>query len=106
MVADGHVRPGERRFLDRALAEMGAPPLPDGELRVWRPYELGAVDDPARLLRAMRLLALVDREADGSEERVLREYARAWRLELPEGPLERPSAMAQLGRALVGLFVR
>jgi hypothetical protein len=106
MLADGRVRPGERRFLDRALAELGAPPLPEAELRVWRPNELGPMPEPAKVLRAMRLLALVDKEADGSEARVLKEYARAWRLELPADAMERPSAMAQLGRALRGLFYR
>lgn len=103
MLADGRIRKAERAFLDRTLAELGAPPLPDADLRVWRPTELGPVANPARVLEAMRLLALVDHEADGSEARVLREFARAWGLRLPKEPLPRPTAMAALGRALAAL---
>ncbi|MFN7147384.1 MAG: hypothetical protein ACK4YP_26690, partial [Myxococcota bacterium] len=105
MLADGRIRPAERRFLDQALARMGAPPLDDGDLRVWRPHELGPVPDPKGLLQAMRLLALCDHEADGSERRVLEEFARAWHVPLPADALPRPGAMAELGRALRTLLV-
>jgi hypothetical protein len=106
MMADGQVRPAERRFLDAALARMGAPPLDEADLRVWRPFELGPVPDPKGLLKTMRLLALVDNEADGSERRVLQEYARAWGVALPDEPLPPTGAMAELGRSLRGLLWR
>ena len=105
MMADGRIRAGERRFVETTLARLGAPQLDENEYRVWRPMELGLPSDPNSLVEAMRLLALVDREPDGSERRVLEEYARAWGVTLPENPLPEPSPMAAFGRALVGLFV-
>ncbi len=106
MLADGVIRPAERRFLDQALARMGAPPLRDADLRVWRPTELGPVPDPAGLLDTMRLLALCDQEADGSERRVIEEYARAWGVRLPANPLPQPGALAAVGRVLRDLLLR
>ena len=106
MLADGQIRPAERRFLDQALARAGAAPLADEDLRVWRPTELGPVGDAKGVIAAMRALALCDHEADGSERRVLEEYARAWQVPLPADPLPRPGAMAELGRALRRLLVR
>lgn len=100
MLADGRIRPVERRFLDEAVRRLGGAPLEERDLRVWRPTELGPVGDPAALIAAMRALALCDREADGSELRVLREFARAWQVPLPADPLPKPGAMAELGRAL------
>lgn len=100
MLADGRIRPAERRFLDEAVKRFGGAPLEDADLRVWRPTELGDVPDPKAVIAAMRALALCDHEADGSERRVLEEYARAWQVPLPADPLPRPGAMAELGRAL------
>jgi tellurite resistance protein len=100
MLADGRIRKVERKFLDQALKRLGAAPLEEGDLRVWRPTELGAPKDPAAVIAAMRALALCDNEADGSERRVLEEFARAWGVALPADPLPRPGAMAELGRAL------
>ncbi|MDP2316178.1 MAG: hypothetical protein Q8P41_24990 [Pseudomonadota bacterium] len=105
MLADGRIRPAEQRFLDAALVRMGAPPLNPADLRVWRPTELGPVPDPAGLLETMRLLALCDHEADGSEQRVLREFARAWQVPLRKTAMPRSGAMAELGRALRRLLV-
>lgn len=105
MLADGKIRDGERRFLDDALRRLGAPPLAESDLRVWRPNELGPVAEPEKLLRAMRALALCDHEADGSERRLLEEYARAWRVTLPGELLPRTGAMAELGRALRALLM-
>lgn len=105
MLADGRIRDGERRFLDETLRRLGAPPLDDRDLRVWRPNELGPVPEPDKLLRAMRMLALCDHEADGSERRLLEEYARAWRVTLPGELLPRTGAMAELGRALRALLM-
>ncbi len=106
MMADGRIRPAEQRFLDAALARLGLPPLDPADLRVWRPTELGPVPDPAGLLETMRLLSLCDHEVDGSEQRVLQEFARAWRVPLRAAPLPRSGAMYELGRALRGLLVR
>jgi hypothetical protein len=106
MMADGRIRSSERRFLDATLTRAGAPPLTDADLRVWRPTELGPLPDPAAVIEAMRLLALIDKEADGSELRVLQEFARAWGVKLSKEPLPTPGAMAELGRVLRGLLVR
>ncbi|MDP2307680.1 MAG: hypothetical protein Q8P18_16775 [Pseudomonadota bacterium] len=105
MLADGQIRAVEQRFLDAALVRLGVPPLEPGDLRVWRPTELGPVPDPAGLLETMRLLSLCDNEADGSELRLLREYARAWRTPLRTTALPRSGAMYELGRALRSLLV-
>ncbi len=104
MMADGEIRPKERAFIDQFLARSGQPPVAPDELRVWRPFELGPAADPEGLLRAMRACALVDREADGTELRVLREYARAWQLPLPDDALPRSGAMHTLGRILTSWF--
>ncbi len=106
MLADGQIRPAEKRFLDAALQRLGAPPLPDEDLRVWRPNELGPVADPVAVLEAMRRLALCDHEADGSELRVLAEYARAWNVPLKKTAQHDTSAMAELGRAFRRLLLR
>lgn len=106
MLADGHIRPPEQRFLDAALARMGVAPLDPSDLRVWRPTELGPVPNPAGLIETMRLLALCDHEADGSEQRVLHEFARAWGVPLRAGPPPRTGAIYELGRALRRLLVQ
>jgi hypothetical protein len=54
----------------------------------------------------MRALALCDHEADGSERRLLEEYARAWNVKLPGEILPRTGAMAELSRALRALLMR
>ena len=105
MVADGVVRPSEKQFLARMLAEWRAPALPESEYRVWRPQEMGTPPDPQRLFDVMRLMCLVDREADGTEVRILQEYARAWGLKLDLRDLDRPSAIRGLVNAVVRLFV-
>ena len=106
MLVDGRIREGERRFLAETLRRLGAPPLEERDLRVWRPNELGRVAEPENLLRAMRALALCDHEADGSERRLLEEYARAWNVKLPGEILPRTGAMAELSRALRALLMR
>ena len=100
MVADGQLRTAERVFIARTLERMGAPALPESEWRVWRPHEVGRPADPAALVKAMRALAMCDKEPDGSEARVILEYARAWGVAVPEEVLPRHGAMAQLGRFL------
>ncbi len=105
MVADGIVRSSERQFLTRMLAEWKAPALPEADYRVWRPQELGTPPDPKRLLEVMRLMCIVDREADGTEVRILQEYSRAWGVPLELTNLDRPGAIRQLANAVVRLFV-
>lgn len=105
MVADGVVRPSEKKLLARLLAEWGAPAMPEADYRVWRPQELGTPPDAAKLLDAMRAMCLVDREADGTEVRILQEYARAWDLRLDGQALEKPGAARALVNAVVRLFV-
>ncbi len=105
MVADGVVRPSEKKFLARMLEEFKAPPLPESEYRVWRPQEMGVPADPQRLLDVMRLMCLADREADGTEVRILQEYARAWGLTLDMRALDRPGAVRGFVNAVVRLFV-
>lgn len=106
MLADGVIHPDERRFLDTVMEQLGAPPLAEQDLRVWRPPELGPIADPVTLLRAMRRLALADQEADDSERRVIAEYARSWRVPLPADPLPDPRPIPRLLRALHGLVLR
>lgn len=104
MLADGEIRPKERSFIEQFLQKTGQSPLRDDELRVWRPFELGPPPDPAGLLTAMRACALIDNEADGTEVRVLKEYARAWRLPLADDDLPRSGAMHTLGRIFSSWF--
>ena len=78
LVADGVVRPSERAVADRLLAQRGEAPIEAGDLRVWRPLELGLPDDPEPLLRDLVTLAWADGVRDETEWRVVREYARAW----------------------------
>lgn len=105
MVADGVVRASEKQFLVRLCAEWKAPALPEAEYRVWRPQEMGLPLEPQRLLDVMRLMCVVDREADGTEVRILQEYARAWGLQLDLRQLDRPTAIRGFVNALVRLFV-
>lgn len=76
MLADGAIRPGERAFVE-GFAERAGLPRPT-ELRAWRPTELRPPARPALVLGAMIDLALIDRERDGTELQVIREFARQW----------------------------
>lgn len=76
MLADGAIRPGERAFVE-GFADRAGLPRP-AELRSWRPSELSQPERPAMVLSAMINLALIDRERDGSELQVIREFARQW----------------------------
>ncbi len=106
MMADGKIRKEEEAFLAAAMRRLEIPPLDPTDLRVWRPTEIGPVPDPAGLIQAMRGLALCDGEVDGSELRVIQEFARAWGVPLPADPLPTPGPLAELGRALTRLLVR
>jgi hypothetical protein len=114
MVADGSLRAGERTFVVRFLEREGLPPLAPEDLRVWRPAELGAPPDAAlcdRALEAAVHLMHLDRERDGSEWTVVREFARAW--SVPEQRLSEwdrrygqryTGIMARLAKLLDSLF--
>lgn len=78
MMADGEARPAEQRFIAAQLAEAGAAPLEDSELRSWRPGDLGWPKAPGPIIAAMARLAHADGQRDKSEWRVVREYARHW----------------------------
>ncbi len=113
MLADGEVHARERAFLDAWLADNGHDPLTEDDLRPWRPGDLGWLDEPAPLIKAMVALAYVDRQRDGTEWRVIREFARYWRY--PLGELEAmgrareaatASAPKKLWTALTSIFVR
>jgi hypothetical protein len=81
MVADGRVHPAEHAFLKRFLKANRCPPIPTEHLRVHRPDAVPLPPDPrtrARMLEAMVHLVHVDRLRDGSEFRVVEEFARAW----------------------------
>jgi hypothetical protein len=96
-MADGRVHPAEEPLLTEALAALGCPaPLPE-DRRVWRPNEVGTVPDPAATLAWMRRIALADGEADPSEVRLLRAYARAWRTDLEEVHVDDPPWWRRLG---------
>ncbi len=103
----------ERAFLDAWLADNGHDPLTEDDLRPWRPGDLGWLDEPAPLIKAMVALAYVDRQRDGTEWRVIREFARYWRY--PLGELEAmgrareaatASAPKKLWTSLTSIFVR
>ncbi|MCB9779103.1 MAG: hypothetical protein H6742_11115 [Alphaproteobacteria bacterium] len=112
MLADGVIRPGERQFLDGFAARLGLDKAAASDLRPWRPADLPWPTDPEPILRAMVELAFVDAERDGSEWRVVREFARHWGYPLADlEALGRQkeealaSAMTRLWRALRRLFV-
>jgi len=81
MAADGEIRSGERRFIERFLRSEGLPELAEGEWRIWRTHE---IDPPAdvelrgRLLEACVHLMHLDRQRDGTEWKVVRAFAAAW----------------------------
>ncbi len=81
MVADGRVHPAEEAFLQRFLSQHRCPPIPAEFVRVHRPETLPrppTAEQRERLLEAMVHLVHVDRSRDGSEVRVVEEYARCW----------------------------
>jgi uncharacterized tellurite resistance protein B-like protein len=89
MAADGVLAEAERAFVDRFLAEEGAPPVRAEDVREQRPIELAPAVPPGRrerLLESMVELAAIDGVPDRSELRVIRAYASAWRI--PERRVE------------------
>ncbi len=78
MLADGREDAAESRFLARALAAAGLPPLADGDRRAWRPSELAPPARPAWLVQQLVEMSFADRERDPSEWAVVRAFAAAW----------------------------
>ena len=81
MVADGRVHPAEEAFLNPVLARHRYPPIPAEHVRVHRPETVPVSSKPEarrRMVEAMVHLVHVDRLRDGTEFRVVEEYARAW----------------------------
>lgn len=84
MVADGQIKATERRFLDAFLARAGLAALRQEDIRAWRPGELAIPNEPKPIVEAMIQLAHIDNAKDGSEWRVVREFARHWGYPLTE----------------------
>ncbi len=81
MVADGRVHPEEEAFITRVLARHKMPPVPGHLVRVHRPETVPFSESmKAReaMLESMVHLVHVDRLRDGTEIRVVDEYARYW----------------------------
>lgn len=105
-LADGRVEPAERTVLDKLCARLEAPLPTEDDWRAWRPLELGDPPDPAATVKAMIVLALADKIPDLGEERVIREFARAWRVPLPDPVLPPVTVPQKLSAAWLGLFSR
>ena len=105
-LADGRVAPEERALVDKLCASLGAPlPQPE-DWRAWRPNEVGVPPDPVATVEGMRRVALADRIADLGEERVIREFARTWRVPLPDPVLPPVTVPQKVAAAWLGLFSR
>ncbi|MSQ02602.1 MAG: TerB family tellurite resistance protein [Myxococcales bacterium] len=105
-LADGRVAPEERALVERLCASLGAPLPRADDWRAWRPNEVGVPPDPVATVEGMRRVALADRIADLGEERVIREFARTWRVPLPDPVLPPVTAPQKLAAAWLGLFSR
>lgn len=113
MVGDGKIRPEERQFIDQCMQQFGYPPISEFDIRPWRPSEIGRPADPYALVEAMARLVYVDRERDGSEWRIVREFARYWgypmeKLELLEQELDQEyaSKIKRLWTSVRRIFVK
>ena len=78
MLADGKIHPTEEQLLDQYLVELNVLPLKEENIRPWLPFDLPVPKEPERLVRMMLEVALVDKELDETEWRVIREFARYW----------------------------
>lgn len=106
MLADGVARKGETHFLDRFCQRAQLPPAGPEDLRPWRPSELARPEDPEMVLDAMIALAHIDALQDGSEWRVVREFARAWGFPLAEVEARGQRARRATAPAMRRLFTR
>jgi hypothetical protein len=105
-LADGRVEAAERRVLLAACVRLGAPEPTEGDWRAWRPNELGFPPDPGGTIKAMIQVALADRVPDEGEARVIREFARTWRVTLTEPTLPPVTLPQKAAAAWLGLFAR
>jgi len=113
MLADGRIRGIELRYLATTLEEHGLPALLDVDVRLWRPADLADPEDPIQVIRAMIGLASIDRHRDGTEWRVIREFARYWRVPMAEveamgdeREVREAPQLAVLWRGFRSLFLR
>jgi hypothetical protein len=104
MMADGIAHPSERRWIEAYLRKSNQEMPPESEWRVWRPPETGFVKDPVAVVEAMRRVAMANGEIDGSEVRVIREYARAWQVPFSPKSLPRGGMLQEIRSALWGWF--
>jgi hypothetical protein len=105
-LADGRVEAAERKVLLDACARLGAPTPVDDDWRAWRPAEVGVPPDPTATVRAMVAVALADRIPDSGEARVIREFARAWRVPVGDPILPPVTLPQKAAAAWLGLFAR
>lgn len=100
MMADGHIHPAEQKAVQRYLLQNELPELPQTDWRVYRPQEAGNPKDAASILAAMRKVAMSDGVVDGSELRVLKEYARAWQVPFDAHSLPKGGTFEEIRRTL------
>jgi len=105
-LADGMVPDRERAAVHAECKKLGVPEPEEGDWRLWRPGEVGTPPDPAATVAAMRRVGLVHRLPDPSAERVIREFARHWRVALPGMVLPPVTAGQKLARQWLDFFGR
>lgn len=101
MMADGQPHPAERRAVEALLKAGEHPALPEAEWRVYRPQEAGNPKDAAAIVAGMRRVAMSDGVVDGSEVRVIREYARAWQIPFDARTMPRGGTFEEIRRAIM-----
>ena len=105
-LADGRVEAAERKVLASACTRLGAPQPTEADWRAWRPHEVGVPPDPVETVKAMIAVALADRVPDIGEARLIREFARSWRVPLREPVLPPVTPVQKATAAWLGLFAR
>lgn len=105
-LADGMVPDRERATVLAECKKLGAPEPVESDWRLWRPGEVGTPPDPAATVAAMRRVGLVHRLPDPSAERVIREFARHWRVPLPSVVLPPVTPGQKLARQWLDFFGR
>ena len=106
MLADGKIHPEEERLIDQYLHDLGLAEIQESDLRSWLPFDLPIPKNPEIVVRMMLDVALVDKELDETEWRVIKEFARYWgcdrkKLEAAKKARQRPqkSFVSQLWSA-------
>ena len=105
-LSDGQVPAVERAAVLRECSGLGVPAPAEEDWRLWRPAEVGVPADPAATVSAMRRVALVTRLPDPSAGRVIREFARHWRVAVPEVILPPVTPAQRLSDAWMRFFGR